>query len=403
MASCLMPVFTPQPIAFERGEGVFLYGDDGRRYLDFMAGVAVMALGHCHPRMVDALVVQARKLWHCSNQYVIPLEELVARRFVENSFADSIFFCNSGAEAIECGIKLVRKYFSDAGAPDRHRIITMSNGFHGRTIAAIAASGQDRLLQGFAPTLAGFDRVAFGDLEAIRAAITPQTAAVLLEPVQGDGGIHPVPPGFLPQLRALTEEHGILLFLDEVQTGMGRTGKLFAYEWADITPDIVTLGKGIGAGFPIGACMVRERANVFRPGSHGTTLGGNPLAMAVANVILDEMLAPGFLDHVVEMGARLQKGLCDLVARYPEVVSAVRGQGLMLGLVCVVDNERLLDGAREKGLLVMRGGGNVIRLIPPLIVEPAHVDAALVILDDVCGGLSPHASAVTARVHGNAQ
>jgi len=387
-ASALMPAFTPQPVSFSHGEGAYLWSNDGRRYLDFMAGVAVTALGHCHPQMVAALEEQGRKLWHCSNQYIIPTEERAARRIADMTFGDAVFFCSSGSEAIETGIKLIRRYFNDRGQPERYRILTMKQGFHGRTMAAISAGGQDRLIEGFAPALDGFDRVPFGDIDAVRSALTPKHAAVLLEPVQGEGGIRPVPEGYLEALRELADEKGILIFLDEVQTGFGRTGRSFAYKWSAMSPDLMALGKAIGAGFPIGACVATERVNVFRPGAHGSTMGGNPLAMAVTNAVIDVMEEPSFLANVDEMGARLRAGLQDLATRFPQLISEVRGRGLMIGLQCVIENERILNAARERGMLVMRGSGNVIRLLPPLIIGTEEVDLALEILEAVLAELS---------------
>lgn len=392
MTSALMPAFAPFDITPDRGEGAYLYTVDGRRYLDFMAGVAVNALGHCHPHMVEALTRQGRKLWHCSNQYHGEEQETAARRLVENSFADAVFFCNSGSEAIESGIKLVRRYYNVKGEPDRYRIITMVNGFHGRTLGAISAGGQDKLISSFEPALDGFDRVPFGDPDEVRKAIGPQTAGILLEPVQGDGGIIVATPAYLRELRAIADEHDLLLFLDEVQTGMGRTGKLFAHEWADVTPDIMALGKGVGAGFPIGACLSTQNVNVFQPGVHGSTVGGNPLAMAVTNAILDVMLADGFVEHAREMGDLLRQRLGALVDAYPTVLCGVRGLGLMIGVECVVENEALLRKLIDKGILAMRGGGNIIRLLPPLIIEASHVNEAIGFFDEACAEMAKEAA-----------
>ena len=304
MTSAVMATYDRYDVAFERGEGAWLTAADGRRFLDFGAGVAVNALGHCHPRLVEALCEQAHRFWHCSNLYRIPDQERLAARLAAASFADAAFFCNSGAEAIECGLKLVRKYQDMAGAPERYRVITFVGAFHGRTLATIAAGGSEKYLAGYEPTVEGFDQVAFADLDAVRAAIGPETAAILIEPMQGEGGIRPVPTAFLRSLRALADEHGLLLFFDEVQCGIGRTGRLFAHEWAGVTPDVMALAKGLGGGFPIGACLATDRvAAAFAAGAHGSTFGGNPLAMSVGNAVLDVVLADGFLARVQETSA----------------------------------------------------------------------------------------------------
>jgi acetylornithine/N-succinyldiaminopimelate aminotransferase len=372
-------------IAFARGDGAWLESTDGRRYLDFAGGIAVVGLGHCHPHLVAALRDQAGKLWHCSNLYRIPDQERLAARLVAASFADAAFFCNSGAEAIECGLKLVRKYHDMRGAPERYRVITFSGAFHGRTLATIAAGGSAKHLDGFAPVMDSFDQVPFGDLAAARAAITNETAAILVEPVQGEGGIRPAPEGFLAGLRSLADEFGLLLFFDEVQCGMGRTGRLFAHEWAGVAPDVIALAKGLGGGFPIGACLAAgEAAKTLTPGSHGSTFGGNPLAMAVANAVLDVMLAEGFLDRVVASGGILRRRLAGLPARHPGVIAEVRGLGLMLGLKCVQSNRTVVERLLGEGMLSVPAADNVVRLLPPLIIGEAEIDAAVAMIERSC-------------------
>ncbi len=383
-ASALLPVYARADLAFERGEGAYLFGNDGRRYLDFASGIAVTALGHAHPHLVRALKDQAEKVWHTSNLYRIPEGERLADRLAAASFADRVFFTNSGAEAIECGIKMCRKWQDDFGDAKRYRIIATEGAFHGRTLATIAAGGQEKHLKGFAPTVEGFDHVAYGNLNELRNAIGPETAAVLVEPVQGEGGMRAASVEYLKGLRQVCDEYGLLLFFDEVQCGMGRTGKLFAHEWAGVTPDIVATAKGIGGGFPMGACLATEKvAAAMTPGSHGSTFGGNPLGMAVGNAVLDVMLADGFLPHVEAMGALLRKRVAALVAKYPKLFEEVRGKGLMLGLKCRVPNTDMQNKLRGAGLLTVGAGDNVIRLLPPLIIEERHIDEALALLDKV--------------------
>jgi acetylornithine/N-succinyldiaminopimelate aminotransferase len=381
----VMPTYQRAEIAFERGEGAYLFTTDGRRYLDFASGIAVTGLGHSHPHLVAALTEQARKVWHLSNLYQIPGQQRLAERLVAASFADSVFFCNSGAEAIECGLKMTRKYHDGNGTPERYRVITVEGAFHGRTLATIAAGGQEKHLKGFDPIVDGFDKVAFGNMNELRAAITGETAAILIEPVQGEGGMRPAPVEYMRALRAVADEFGLLLFCDEVQSGMGRTGKLFAHEWAGIEPDIVATAKGIGGGFPMGACLAKEKvANALVAGSHGSTFGGGPLAMACGNAVLDILLADGFLANVDRMGRVLRARLEALVKRYPNLFVDVRGAGLMLGLKCVVPNTEMVSRLRDAGLLTVGAGDNAVRVLPPLIVEESHVEEALAILDKVC-------------------
>ncbi|CAA6605358.1 Acetylornithine aminotransferase [Rhodospirillaceae bacterium LM-1] len=374
MISAVMPTYARADLAFERGEGCWLESVDGRRYLDFGSGVAVNALGHTHPRLVAALTAQAQKLWHCSNLYRVPGQERVAARLVEASFADTAFFCNSGAEAMECAIKMVRKYHDASGTPERYRCITVEGAFHGRTLATIAAGGQEKHLKGFDPVVDGFDQVPFGNMNALRAAITGQTAAIIVEPVQGEGGIRPAETDYLKKLRLAADEFGLLLVFDEVQCGMGRTGSLFAYQQAGVAPDIMALAKGLGGGFPIGACLASERAaQGMTAGTHGSTFGGNPLAMAVAETVLDVMLEPGFLQEVARKGALLHDRLCLLVERHPSSLLSARGLGLMQGLVCKRPNGDIAEACYAQGLLTVLAGDNVLRILPPLIVTDEEI------------------------------
>ena len=381
----LLPVYKRADIAFERGEGAYLFDRAGRRYLDFGSGIAVTLLGHAHPHLVAVLKAQGEKLWHCSNLYGIEPQQRLAERLVAHSFADTAFFCNSGAEALECAIKMARRFHHERGQPERHRIITFEGAFHGRTLATISAGGQDKYLEGFRPALPGFDPVPLGEIDKVEAAIGPETAAILIEPIQGEGGIRTVPRGFLEELRQLCDEHDLLLVLDEVQCGMGRTGRLFAYEWTRMTPDIMALAKGLGGGFPIGACLATARAaSGMAPGCHGSTFGGNPLACAVANGVLDVVLEEGFLDHVRAMAERLHAELERLAAAFPSVVQEVRGQGLLLGLRCGPPSADISAELMARGMLAPTAGENVLRLLPPLIIEQRHIDEAIGKLQDVC-------------------
>ena len=394
----LLPTYARFDIAFERGEGARLYTAEGVEYLDFGGGIAVSILGHAHPHLVAALVGQARKLWHTSNLYRIPEGERLARRLVDATFADTVFFTNSGAEALECAIKMVRKYHAAKGAPERFRLITFEGAFHGRTLATIAAGGQEKYLEGFGPKVDGFDQVAFGDLDAVAEAIGPETAGVLLEPIQGEGGIRALPEPVLRRLRSLCDERGLLLVLDEVQCGMGRTGRLFAHEWAGIRPDIMAIAKGIGGGFPMGACLATgEAAAGMTAGTHGTTFGGNPLAMAVGNSVLDVVLEGGFLDRVQAAGRHLAKALAGLAARHPKVVQEVRGAGLMMGLKCRVPNSDVIRACHGERLLTIGAGENVVRLLPPLIVSDAEISEAVRRLDKACAALAPAEAAAGAN------
>ncbi|MGE3229275.1 MAG: aspartate aminotransferase family protein [Hyphomicrobium sp.] len=364
-----MGTYARQNIVFAKGEGAWLETATGERYLDFGSGIAVNALGHAHPRLVAALNAQAGKLWHTSNLYRVAGQEKLAERLVAATFADKVFFCNSGAEACEGAIKAARRYHYVAGRPERWRIITFEGSFHGRTLATLAAAGNPKYLEGFGPEMPGFDHVPFGDVEAVGAAIGPETAAVLVEPVQGEGGVRVPPAGFLEGLRALCDEAGILFVLDEVQSGVGRTGKLFAHEWTGITPDIMAVAKGIGGGFPLGAILATEAAAAgLVPGTHGSTFGGNPLATAVGAAVLDVVLEPGFLAAVEQKGLRLAQGLARLKDRHPALVKEVRGQGLLAGIRIDATPADLVAAALAERLLVVGASENVVRVLPPLIV-----------------------------------
>lgn len=384
-SSPLLPAFARSELAFARGEGVRLFDANGTPYLDFAAGIAVNALGHCHPHLVAALKQQADTLWHVSNMYRIPEQERLGARLVEATFADYVFFTNSGAEACEAAIKMARKYHAAKGAPERYRLITFEGAFHGRTLATIAAGGQAKYLEGFGPKVDGFDQVPFGDHDAVKAAIGPHTAGILIEPLQGEGGIRPVPPQCLKGLRELCDRHGLLLIFDEIQTGIGRTGRLFAHEWAGVSPDIMTIAKGIGGGFPIGACLSTKEAAVgMTPGTHGTTFGGNPLACAVGNAVLDVVLAPNFLTHVNDVAGYAKQKLAALKDRHPRIVDTVRGQGLMIGIKLKCPVGDMVQSLRNRHMLTASAGDNTLRLLPPLIIERADVDEAVACLEAAC-------------------
>lgn len=387
--SPVIPVYNRANLTFEKGEGAYLYTASGEKYLDFLAGIAVNSLGHCHPHMVKTIKEQAEKLWHVSNVFSIDQLTKLSNRLVENSFADSAFFCNSGAEAVEAGLKAVRKYFYETGKPNKYRVITFEGAFHGRTFGAIAATGTAKVLEGFEPKLEGFDKVPV-DLEAVKAAITAETAAILVEPVQGEGGIMPLPDKFLSELRQICDENDLLLFLDEVQCGNGRTGKLYAYEYCGIKPDILSTAKGLGGGFPIGACLMVEKvAQTLKAGSHGTTFGGNPLACAVANSVLDVILEEGFLEQVQQVGKYLGEQFEILHKEFPEIIEDIRGVALIRGLKL---NEKYLNtdmvlALRANKLLVNAAGQNVVRFLPPLNITNGHVDEAIAIVRKTLGEL----------------
>ena len=378
MISALMPTYNRADLAFERGEGAWLYAVDGRRFLDFGAGIATSSLGHGHPHLVQAIAEQAGRVMHTSNLYRVPQAERLAARYVEATFADSVFFCNSGAEANEGLVKMMRKAMAGTGRGERYRVICFDGAFHGRTLAMLAATGNKKYLAGFGPEVDGFDHVPFNNLNALRDAIGPETAGILVEPVQGEGGIRPASLDFLRGLRAACDEYGLLLGMDEVQCGMGRTGKLFAHEWAGITPDVMSIAKGIAGGFPMGAVLAREAvAKHLVPGTHGTTFGGNPLACAAANAVLDVVLAPGFLAEVDRKARGLWSALEAVVAEYPSVLAEVRGAGLILGLKGVVPNTELQNAFTAEGLLTVAAGDNVVRLVPPLVLTDADCAAAV--------------------------
>jgi acetylornithine/N-succinyldiaminopimelate aminotransferase len=386
--SALLPTYARSEFVFESGQGAYLFTASGERYLDFASGVAVTALGHAHPRLVKALAEQSEKLWHVSNLHRIPGQERLAARLCHETFADYVFFANSGAEAVEGAMKVARRYHFSQGAPERYRFVTFEGAFHGRTLATIAAGGQAKHLEGFGPPVDGFDHVAAGDIGAVEAVIGETTAGVMIEPIMGEGGMREVSWPFLRDLRALCDEKGILLLLDEVQSGMGRTGRLFAHEWAGITPDVMATAKGLGGGFPVGAVLATEEVgSVMTPGSHGSTFGGNPLAMAVGNAVLDVVLAPGFLDHVAAMGLRLKQRLAGLKDEHGGIIEEIRGQGLMLGLKCKVPNQALLQSLAAERMLTVQAGDNVVRLLPPLIVGEAEIDEACAKIEAACAAL----------------
>src|SRR6195952_1169420 len=381
MISALMPTYNRADLAFERGEGASLYTADGRRFLDFGSGIATSSLGHGHPHLVQAIAEQAARVMHTSNLYRVPQAERLAARFVEATFADSVFFCNSGAEANEGMVKMMRKAMHETGRGERYRVICFDGAFHGRTLAMLAATGNKKYLEGFGPEVEGFDHVPFNNLNALRDAIGPATAGILIEPVQGEGGIRPAHLQFLRDLRATCDEFGLILGMDEVQSGMGRTGKLFAHEWAGIPPDVLAAAKGIAGGFPMGAILAKEHvAKHLVPGSHGTTFGGNPLACAAANAVLDVILAPGFLAEVDRKSRVLWHALADIVAEEPEVFEEVRGAGLMVGLKCRVPNGEVQDAFMAEGLLTVAAGDNTVRLVPPLVITDADLADALAMI-----------------------
>ena len=375
-----MPTYARQDVVFERGEGSWLISTTGERYLDFASGVAVNALGHAHPKLIAALTAQAAKLWHTSNLYRVAGQEKVAERLTALTFADKVFFCNSGAEACEGAIKLARKYHHANGHPERWRIITFKGAFHGRTLATIAAAGNEKYLEGFGEPTPGFDVLPFGDHAALEKAITPATAAIMIEPIQGEGGIRPLPTQCLKGLRELCDTHGLLLIFDEVQCGMGRTGKLFAHEWAGITPDVMAIAKGIGGGFPVGAFLAtNDAAKGMVPGTHGSTFGGNPLAMAVADAVLEEVTAPGFLETVQRSALRFKQALAALKDEYPDLIEEVRGAGLLMGVrfKASTPSGDIVKAAMAEKFLTVGAGDNVVRVMPPLNVSDAEITEAV--------------------------
>ena len=388
MFPAVLPTYNRADVAFVRGEGSYLFAEDGKRYLDFGSGVAVNAFGHAHPRLIAALTEQAGKVWHTSNLYRVPGQEALAGKLVANSFADTVFFTNSGTEAIELSIKMARRFHFVGGHPERFHIVTFEGAFHGRTLGAIAAGGNPKYLEGFGPKLEGFDQVPLNDLKATEAAISDKTAAILIEPIQGEGGMRSAEPDFLRALRRLCDEKGLLLIFDEIQTGAGRTGKFFAHDWVGVTPDILAAAKGIGGGFPLGAVLATaDAAKGMTAGTHGSTYGGNPLGMAVGNEAVTMLLEPGFLDQVNAVANYLRQQLARLVANHPDVFTEVRGQGLLLGLKLKPPVGDFVNAARAQGLLTVAAGENVVRILPPLNVSEAEIREAMAMLEKAAAAL----------------
>jgi acetylornithine/N-succinyldiaminopimelate aminotransferase len=380
-----MGVYSRGDLAFERGEGVRLYATNGDVFLDCVSGIAVNGLGHCHPRLVQAVNDQAKKLWHVSNIYRIPEQEALADRLCEATFADQVFFTNSGTEAVELALKIARKYQADRGAPERIDVITFEGAFHGRSYAAVNAGGNPGYLEGFGPRLPGYLNLPFGDVEALRAAVGPKTAAIMLEPVQGEGGARVFSDEFLRTVRRLCDEQDALLIYDEIQCGMGRTGKLFAYEWSGVEPDVMTVAKALGGGFPVGACLASNKAaNCMTFGTHGSTYGGNPLAMAVGEAALGELVKPELLQHVRDVAGYFTQQLEGLKARFPDVIADIRGKGLLIGVKLIPNNRAFMQMARDQHLLVAGGGDNCIRLLPPLIITQDEAREAIAKLEAAC-------------------
>lgn len=389
MTTALMANYGTPSLQFTHGKGTFLYTADNEAYLDFTAGIAVNCLGHCHPALVKALQTQSETLWHTSNLFSNPVTERLAKRLTELSFADRVFFANSGTEAVECGFKMMRRYHYHHGNAQRNRIITLTESFHGRTLAPVAACRNPVHTEGFLVGDSGFDQVRYGDLQTLADSITDKTAGVILEPVQGEGGIRPATAEYLRGIRDLCDQHGILLMFDEVQSGMGRTGYLFAHEAHGVTPDVLASAKGLGGGFPIGACLSTEKvAAVMTAGSHGSTFGGNPLATAVGNAVLDELTRPGFLDQVKERGLALCQGIDALAQSFPDVLKGYTGAGLMIGIACTTSNADVLAALQQQKVLAVKAGGNSVRLLPPLNVAESEITQLLSALEAVCQQLS---------------
>jgi len=384
-----MPTYARADLAFVRGEGPYLFDTEGQKYLDFASGIAVTTLGHNHPRLTAALRAASEGVWHTSNLVHIPTQEALAETLVAHTFADTVFFGNSGAEAVECCIKVARKYHAANGHPERFRVITFESAFHGRTLATLAAGNQAKHLDGFGPRVDGFDQVPFGDVPALEAAIGPATAAIMVEPIQGESGVRVPSDSFLPALREIADREGILLIFDEVQSGVGRTGRLFAHEYWGVTPDVMAVAKALGGGLPIGACLATERAaQGMVAGTHGSTFGGNPLSTAVALAVMEEVTKPGFLEGVEKNGALLRDGLEKLKAKHGNKITEVRGKGLFLGLRCTGDPGVVIEELRKRGMLTVIAGDNVVRLLPPLIVTEEHIAEALAKLDEALSATS---------------
>ncbi|EJF98117.1 acetylornithine and succinylornithine aminotransferase [Bartonella vinsonii subsp. arupensis Pm136co] len=391
-ATAIQPLykcFARRNLYFKKGNGVWLTSDKGELYLDMTSGIGVNALGYAHPKLVEALKIQAEKLWHISNLFQSPEQEALAARLCTNSFADKVFFCNSGAEALECAFKTARHTHYASGHPTRVEIITFEGAFHGRTLATLAATGQEKYLEGFGPKAGGFIQIPFYNESALRNAINKNTAAILIEPIQGEGGIRIVSPEYLKFLRKICDENNLFLILDEVQTGIGRTGKLFAYEWSDITPDILTLAKGLGGGFPLGACLATNKAaKSMTLGTHGSTFGGNLLGMAVSNSVLDMILEPSFLCHIQQMGNKLKSGLSDILNIYPDIICSIQGVGLMIGIQCVVPSNAVVNALEKEYVLSVGANNNVVRLLPPLIIKEEEVEESLYRIEKAIASLS---------------
>jgi acetylornithine/N-succinyldiaminopimelate aminotransferase len=393
MTSAVMPTYARAPVTFAKGEGCRLIDTEGRRYLDFGAGIAVCGLGHAHPKLIEALTRQANTLWHTSNLYRVEGQEMVAAKLAALSFGDVVFFANSGAEANECSIKLARRYQASRGNPEKWRILAFEGSFHGRTLATLAAAGSPRNLAGFGPVVTGFDHAPYGDLDKAAALVGPDTAAILVEPIQGEGGIRVPPPDFLKGLRALADKHGALLMFDEVQCGLARSGRLFAHERFGVVPDVMSLAKTLGGGFPVAACVATAKAaSGMTAGSHASTFGGNLLAMAVASTVLDIIAEPAFLASVARKGEKLAAGLDALVKRHPNVFEQRRGVGLMQGLRCSASQDEIVDRLRDAALIVVPAQDKIIRLIPPLIVDEQEIDEALSILESVARAMPAKAA-----------
>jgi len=383
--SAILETYARRPLSFSHGKGCYLYSTSNEKYLDFVSGIAVNALGHCHSHLVEVIQNQAEKLWHVSNAFEIPEQEKLAKRLVDNTFADYVVFMNSGAEATEASIKIARKYFYEKGQAHKNRIITFKGAFHGRTLASLFAANNAEHIKGFEPKVDGFDQVSFGDHEGLKKAINENTAAIMVESILGEGGIKVIPDECLIGLRKICDEKNLLLILDEVQCGIGRTGKFLAFEWSGINPDIVPIAKAIGGGFPIGACLVNKKAGSgMKPGSHGSTFGGNPLAMSVGNAVLDIILQKGFLSNVIALGEYFEGELLKIKEKFPNIIEDIRGKGLLKGVKLKVDNLKFMNLLFENKLLVVKASENVIRLLPPLIVNKSEIDEAISIIHKVC-------------------
>ena len=383
--SSILNIYNRKKISFKKGKGSYLYSSKGKKYLDFVQGIAVNCLGHANNNLVKAVSMQAKKIWHVSNAFIIPEQEKLAKKLTKHSFADYVTFQNSGAEATEAAIKFARRYFYSIGKPKKNRILCINGSFHGRTLATVFASNNKKSMEGFYPKVEGFDHFNFGDHKSLEKSITNKTAAIMVETILGEGGIKVIPDYCLTGLRKLCNKKKILLILDEVQCGIGRSGKFFAFEYAKIKPDIVPIAKGIGGGFPIGACLVNKKvASGMIPGSHGTTFGGNPLAMSVGNAVIDMILKKGFLSNVQKISKYFFLKLNELLAQYPNIIKEVRGKGLLIGIKIGVDQTNFINKLLENRLLTIRAAENVVRLLPPLNVKKKDIDLAIAILNKVC-------------------